>query len=61
MPDTEISGTAAELEAIMHDLDVAGATWAAAGYGYGTPEDEARESVFARLRAWNEAREQGRF
>jgi hypothetical protein len=44
-----------QLEAIMRDLDAAGAAWAAAGYGYDTPEDEAREAVFRRLHAWNEA------
>jgi len=42
-----------ELGAIMRDLDETTAAWAAAGYGYGTPEDEAREAVFARLREWN--------
>jgi hypothetical protein len=45
----------AQLAAIMRDLEATGAAWAAAGYGYGTPEDEAREAVFARLQAWNEA------
>jgi hypothetical protein len=42
-----------QLDAIMRDLDATGAAWAAAGYGYGTPEDEAREAVFTRLKAWN--------
>ena len=42
-----------QLDAIMRDMDEATAAWAAAGYGYGTPEDEAREAVFARLREWN--------
>jgi hypothetical protein len=41
----------------MADLDATGAAWEAAGYGHGTPEDVAREAVFARLRAWNAARE----
>lgn len=52
-----VTGSAAELDAIMRDLDATGAAWEAAGYGYGTPEDQAREAVFARLRAWNAARE----
>lgn len=43
-----------ELDAIMRDLDAAGEAWVAAGYGYDTPEHEAREAVFARLKAWNE-------
>jgi hypothetical protein len=42
-----------QLDAIMRDLDATTAAWATAGYGYGTPEDEAREAVFARLKAWN--------
>jgi hypothetical protein len=42
-----------QLDAIMRDLDVTTEAWAAAGYGYGTPEDHAREAVFARLKAWN--------
>ena len=42
-----------ELDAIMRDLDRTGAAWEAAGYGYDTPEYEAREAVFARLREWN--------
>jgi hypothetical protein len=54
---TDVRGTAAELDAIMADLDATGAAWEAAGYGHGTPEDEAREAVFARLRAWNTARD----
>jgi len=45
-----------ELDAIMADLDRTTAAWAAAGHGYGTPEAEAREAVFARLKAWNTAR-----
>lgn len=53
------TGSAAELDAIMRDLDATGAAWEAAGYDYGTPEDQAREAMFARLRAWNEAREAG--
>ena len=59
MTTATITGTAAELDAIMADLDATGAAWEAAGYGYDTPECEAREAVFARLHAWNEAREQG--
>lgn len=43
-----------QLHAIMRDLDATTAAWVAAGYGYGTPEDEAREAVFARLNAWND-------
>ncbi len=43
-----------ELDEIMRDLDRTGAAWVAAGYGYDTPEHEAREAVFRRLRAWNE-------
>lgn len=42
-----------ELDAIMRDLDRTTKAWAAAGYGYGTPEDDEREAVFARLKAWN--------
>lgn len=42
-----------ELAAIMHDLDRTSAAWVAAGGGLGTPEDEAREAVFARLEEWN--------
>jgi hypothetical protein len=42
-----------QLDAIMRDLDTTTKAWAAAGYGYDTPEDEAREAVFARLKAWN--------
>ena len=55
------TGTAAELDAIIADLDATSAAWVAAGYGYDTPEHDAREAVFARLHAWNEARVQGRF
>jgi hypothetical protein len=55
--DNEMAGTAAELDAIGRDLDATGAAWEAAGYGYDTPEYEAREAVFARLKAWNAARE----
>jgi hypothetical protein len=51
-----VTGSAAELDAIIADLDATSAAWVAAGYGYGTPEFEAREAVFARLHAWNEAR-----
>jgi hypothetical protein len=54
---TAVRGTADELDAIMADLDATGAAWEAAGYGYDTPEWEAREAVFARLRAWNAARD----
>ncbi len=43
-----------ELDEIMRDLDKTGVAWVAAGYGYETPEYEAREAVFRRLRAWNE-------
>lgn len=51
-----ISGTASELDAIMHDLDETTNAWAAAGHRYDGPEAEAREAVFARLKAWNKAR-----
>lgn len=57
MSTDDAAGSAAQLAAIMRDLDATGAAWAAAGYPYGGPEDEAREAVFARLRAWNRARE----
>lgn len=50
------SATLAEqLDAIGADLDAAGAAWAAAGYPDDGPVVEAREAVFRRLRAWNEA------
>lgn len=42
-----------QLDAIMRDLDATSAAWVAAGYGYDTPEWEAREAVFARLKEWN--------
>lgn len=42
-----------QLDAIMRDLDRASDAWVAAGYGYDTPEYEAREAVFARLKEWN--------
>ena len=42
-----------QLDAIMRDLDDTSAAWVAAGYGYDTPEYEAREGVFARLKEWN--------
>lgn len=45
-----------QLDAIIRDLDATSAAWVAAGYGYDSPEWEAREAVFARLRAWNSAR-----
>lgn len=45
-----------QLDAIMRDLDATTKAWAAAGHGYGTPEAEAREAVFARLKAWNAER-----
>lgn len=53
---TTATGTAAELDEIMADLDATSAAWVAAGYARPSPEDEAREAVFARLHAWNEAR-----
>lgn len=43
-----------QLDGIMRDLDDTGDAWVAAGYGYDTPEWEAREAVFARLREWND-------
>ncbi|HET6915316.1 MAG TPA: hypothetical protein VFH56_04435 [Acidimicrobiales bacterium] len=55
------TGTAAELDAIMRDLDATTKAWVAAGYPFDGSEAEAREAVFARLHAWNEARAQGRF
>lgn len=57
MTTPTMSGSAAELDEIMADLDATGAAWQAAGYGYDTPEWAAREAVFARLKAWNAARE----
>jgi hypothetical protein len=52
----EVKGTADEIDAIMADLDATGAAWQAAGYPFDGPEADAREAVFRRLRAWNEAR-----
>ncbi len=43
-----------ELAQIMRDLDKTGAAWVASGYGYETPEHEAREDVFRWLRDWND-------
>lgn len=55
---TTSAGTAgAQLDAIMRDLDRTSAAWVAAGYGYDTPEYEAREAVFAQLREWNRRQE----
>lgn len=45
-----------ELDAIMRDLDATTKAWVAAGHKYDGPEAEAREAVFARLKAWNKAR-----
>ena len=45
------------LDAISRDLDRTGAAWVAAGYPHDGPEWEAREAVFARLRAWNDREE----
>ena len=45
-----------QLDAIMDDLDTTTKAWAASGHGYDTPEAEAREAVFARLKAWNQER-----
>lgn len=42
-----------QLDAIMRDLDATTKAWTISGYGYDTPEAEAREAVFARLKAWN--------
>lgn len=42
-----------QLDGIMRDLDATTKAWAAAGYGFDTPEAEAREAVFTRLRLWN--------
>lgn len=47
-----------ELDAIMRDMDEATAAWAKAGRRFDGPEFEAREAVFARLKAWNKKREQ---
>jgi hypothetical protein len=44
---------AEELDAIMTDLDRTGEAWVAAGYPYEGPTFEAREAVYARLKAWN--------
>ena len=44
-----------ELDAIMRDLDATTKAWAAAGHGLSGPEHDAREAVFARLKAWNVA------
>jgi hypothetical protein len=54
---TNTAGSAAELDAIMAELDATGASWKAAGYPFDGPEAEAREAAFARLEAWNIARE----
>lgn len=51
---TTTTTAADQLGEIMRDLDSTTAAWVVAGYGLGTPEDEAREAVFARLREWNE-------
>lgn len=56
MMTTTLPTAGERLDAIMRDLDATTAAWVAAGYGYDTPEHEAREAVFARLKAWNEAR-----
>ena len=45
-----------ELDAIMRDLDATTKAWATAGRKFDGPEHEAREAVFARLKAWNKAR-----
>lgn len=45
------------LGAITKDLDTTTEAWRAAGYPYHGPEADAREAVFARLKAWNEAQE----
>jgi hypothetical protein len=50
-------GAGAELDVIMGDLDATTAAWAAAGYPFDGPRADAREAVFARLHAWNVARE----
>lgn len=56
MASNEQASAGQQLDAIMRDLDETTAAWVAAGYGYDTPEHEAREAVFARLKAWNAAR-----
>jgi hypothetical protein len=43
-----------KLAEIMRDMDAASDAWVAAGYGEDTPEYEAREATFARLKEWNE-------
>jgi hypothetical protein len=48
-----------QLDAIMSDLDATGAAWEAAGYARPSPEDDAREAVFTRLKEWNR-RQEGR-
>lgn len=45
-----------QLDEIMRDLDETTKAWAASGHGYDTPEAEAREAVFARLKKWNQER-----
>lgn len=45
-----------EIDAIMRDLDATTNAWAAAGHPWTGPEVEAREAVFGRLKAWNQAR-----
>lgn len=47
-----------EIDAIGRDLDATGAAWAAAGYPSDGPTFDAREAVFARLKAWNRRQEE---
>lgn len=58
-PERPAVNAGQELDAIMVDLDATTSAWVAAGYPWDGPVVDAREAVFARLRAWNMAREEG--
>lgn len=49
-----------EIDGIMQRLDEAGKAWVAAGYPDSGPVHDARESVFADLREWNDRVEASR-
>ena len=51
--DMTETSAAKQLDQISRDLDSTGEAWEAAGYPYDGPEWEAREAVYARLKAWN--------
>lgn len=53
----ELMSAGEQLDAIARDLDRTGAAWEAAGYPSEGPTHDEREAVFARLHAWNEARQ----